>query len=407
MPWNDNNTTGPWGEPPKDDSGKASGNGSNGPRRPAGGGPRRPVGGPGGPDLEQMINRLRGRANEWFGGPGGVKPAAIAAVAGVAALLWALSGVYIVQPDEEGVVTTFGAFSRRATPGLRYHLPSPIEAVEKVSVTSLNRIDVGGVEDAPIPEESLMLTGDENIVDLNFSVQWRVADAAKYLFNLRDRDAAVKAVAESAMREVVGKSQLDPILSTGRGRIQTEARELMQRVLDSYQSGVDIVDVQIRNSQPPAQVVSAYQDLAKAGQDAQSAINEAQTYRNRVVNEAKGDASRITQSAEGYSEQVAREAQGEAARFNLVYDQYRKAPGVTRQRLYTETMQRVLQNSNKVVVDGKAASTPIILPPDVFRSRAGAAPRAVPTYAAPAATPAYQSQVQPAAPAASSQGAGQ
>lgn len=407
MPWNDNNASGPWGEPPKDDSSKGSGSGPGGPRRPSGGGPRRPAGPPGGPDLDQLINRLRDRGVQWFGGPGGVKPAAVAAVAGVAALLWALSGVYIVQPDEEGVVTTFGAFSRRATPGLRYHLPSPIEQVEKVSVTSLNRIDVGGSPEAPVPEESLMLTGDENIVDLNFSVQWRVADAAKYLFNLRDRDLAVKAVAESAMREVVGKNQLDPILSTGRGRIQTETRDLMQRVLDSYQSGVDVVDVQIRNSQPPAQVIAAYQDLAKAGQDAQSAINEAQTYRNRVINEAKGDASRITQSAEGYAEQVSREAQGEAARFNLVYDQYRKAPGVTRQRLYTETMQRVLQNSNKVVVDGNAASTPIILPPDVFRPQAGANPRAATPYAAPAASPAYQSQPQPAAPATSSRGDGQ
>jgi membrane protease subunit HflK len=410
MPWNDNNTSGPWGDPPKDEPGKASGGGSNGPRRSGPGGPRRPApgpGGPGGPDLDQIVHRLRGHANDWFGGPGGVKPAAIAAVAGVAALLWALSGVYIVQPDEEGVVTTFGAFSRRATPGLRYHLPSPIEQVEKVSVTSLNRIDVGGTEETPIPEESLMLTGDENIVDLNFSVQWRVADAAKYLFNLRDRDAAVKAVAESAMREVIGKNKLNPILSTGRGQIQSEARDLMQRILDSYQSGVDVVEVQIRNSQPPAQVIAAYQDQTKADQDAQSATNEAQTYRNRVVNEAKGDASRITQSAEGYSEQVTREAQGEAARFNLVYDQYRKAPGVTRQRLYTETMQRVLQNSNKVVVDGKGASAPIILPPDVFRPRSGGGARAVPAYAAPAASPAYQSQVQPPAPGTTTPGAGQ
>lgn len=400
MPWNDNNASGPWGDPPRDESGKTPAGGGNGPRRPNPGGPNRPTPGPGGPDLEQMLNRLRNQANDWFGGPGGVKPAAIAAVAGVAALLWALSGVYIVQPDQEGVVTTFGAFSRRATPGLRYHLPSPIEQVEKVSVTSLNRIDVGGSEDAPIPEESLMLTGDENIVDLNFSVQWRVADAAKYLFNLRDRDQVIKAVAESAMREVVGRNDLVPILNTGRGRVQTESRELMQRMLDGYQAGIDIVDVQIRNSQPPAQVIAAYQDLAKAGQDKQSAINEAQTYRNRVVNEAKGDASRITQSAEGYSEQVSREAQGEAARFNLVYDQYRRAPGVTRQRLYTETMQRVLQNSNKVVVDGKAASTPIILPPDVFRSRNAAAnPRNASSYTAPPSPP--------SAPAAVNQGAGQ
>ena len=218
----------------------------------------------------------------------------------------------------------------------------------------------------------------------------------------------VKAVAESAMREVVGRSQLEPILSTGRGQVQSEVRDLMQRVLDGYRAGVDIVDVQIRDSQPPAQVIAAYQDQIRAGQDAQSAVNEAQTYLNRVVNEAKGDASRITQSAEGYREQVTREAQGEAARFNLVYDQYRRAPAVTRQRLYTETMQRVLQNSNKVVVDGNAASTPIILPPDVFRSRAGANPRAATPYAAPAATPAYQSQAPASAPApTTSRGAGQ
>ena len=230
MPWNDNNASGPWGEPPKDDSSKGSSHGPGGPRRPAGGGgPRRPTGPQGGPDLDQLLNQLRERGNQWFGGPGGVKPAAIAAVAGVAALLWALSGVYIVQPDEEGVVTTFGAFSRRATPGLRYHLPSPIEQVEKVSVTSLNRIDVGGAADAPIPEESLMLTGDENIVDLNFSVQWRVADAAKYLFNLRDRDQAVKAVAESAMREVVGTSEFERITTGDRSGVETRVKALMQQ----------------------------------------------------------------------------------------------------------------------------------------------------------------------------------
>ncbi len=382
MPWNDNNSSGPWGEPPKDDAGRGGG----GPRKPGGGGPRRPDP-KGAPDIEQLLNRGRDKLRDLFGGPGGVKPGAVAVAGAVAVLLWAASGVYIVQPDEEGVVTTFGAFSRRATPGLRYHMPAPIEAVEKVSVTSLNQLVIGGTRETPVPEESLMLTGDENIVDLNFSVQWRVSDAAKYLFNVRDRDEVVKAVAESAMREVVGRTQLEPILSTGRGRVQNEVRDLMQRILDSYQSGVDVVEVQVRDSQPPAQVVAAYQDQIRAGQDAQSAVNEAQTYRNRVVNEAKGDASRITQSAEGYREQVVREAQGEAARFNSVYEQYRRSPGVTRQRLYTETMQRVMQNTNKVIVDGNAASTPIILPPDVFRPRTGATARPAPAYAAPAATP--------------------
>jgi len=397
MPWNDNNSSGPWGEPQKDSG--SGGSGARKPQRPKGpkgGG----SGGSGGFDIDQYLDRGLNWLRQMFGGPGGVKPGAIAVAAAVGVLLWSLSGVYIVQPDEEGVVTTFGAFSRRATPGLRYHLPSPIETVEKVSVTNLNQLVIGGDTSNPVPEESLMLTGDENIVDLNFSVQWRVSDAAKYLFNIRDNTQVVKSVAESAMREVVGKNQLDPILSTGRGQVQTAARERMQRILDNYQSGIDIVDVQIRNSQPPAQVISAYQDLAKAGQDAQSAINEAQTYRNRVINEAKGDASRITQSAEGYSEQVTREAQGEAARFNSVYGEYRKAPGVTRQRLYLETMQRVLTNSNKVVVDSRAASTPIILPPEVFRGRSGAE-RAPSAYAAPAATP------QAARPSVAAQGGAQ
>ena len=392
MPWNDNNSSGPWGEPPKDGG---SGGGPRGPKRPSG--PR--GSGPGGIDIDHHLDRARDWLRDVFGGPGGVKPGAIAVAAAVAVLLWALSGVYVIQPDEEGVVTTFGAFSRRATPGLRYHLPSPIENVEKVSVTSLNQLVVGGSPEAPVPEESLMLTGDENIVDLNFSVQWRVSDAAKYLFNIRDRDDVVKAVAESAMREVIGKNQLQPILSTGRGQIQTEARELMQRILDNYQSGIDVVDVQVRNSQPPAQVIAAYQDQTKADQDKQSAINEAQTYSNRVVNEAKGDASRITQSAEGYAEQVTREAQGDAARFNSIYGEYRKAPGVTRQRLYLETMQRVLAANNKVVVDSHAASTPIILPPDVFRARAANPPQVA--YAAPAAATSNTAQGAPA------QGAGQ
>jgi len=366
MPWNDNANPGPWGSPPKGEPGKDNANGS-GPKRPSPGGrgpggPRRPPGGggPGGPnvDFDALARDAQDRVRAFFGGPGGVRPGAVAAVAGAAVVLWALSGLYVVQPDEEGVVSTFGAYSRSATPGLRYHLPAPFESVEKVSVTNLNRLDVGGATDASTPEESLMLTGDENIVDLQFSVQWRVKNAADYVFNIADRDEVVKSVAESAMREVVGKTPLSPILSNGRGPVQTQARALMQSILDNYRSGIDIVDVQIRNSQPPAQVIAAYRDLAKAGQDAQSSINEAQA-----------DAARLRQGAIGYKEQVVREAEGEGARFNSVYEQYKLAPGVTRDRLYIETMQRVLAKSNKVVVDGKNTSAPIILPPDAFRPR--------------------------------------
>jgi membrane protease subunit HflK len=332
---------------------------------------------------------LRERLRNFFGGPGGgVRPGAIAAVAGGAFALWALSGLYVVQPNEEAVVTTFGAYSRNETPGLRYHLPTPIERVEKVAVTSLNRIDVGGTPEADVPQESLMLTGDRNIIDLDFSVTWRVSNASQFVFTLRDPEASVKAVAESAMREVVGRTPLDSILTTGRGQVQQQARDLMQRTLDSWGAGVRVDEVQIRSADPPQEVRAAFRDVASATQDASSAINEANTYRNRVINEAKGDAARIVQSAQGYREQAVREAAGDAARFNSIYQEYRRAPGVTRDRLYIETMQRVLARSNKVVIDGKGASAPIILPPDVFRPRAGA------QAAAAGITPAPETQAQ-------------
>ncbi len=387
MPWNDNANPGPWGSPPPND-----GNGDKKPRRPQGGGPRGPRR-PEGPDLNAAFEKLQRQLRDFFsGGPGGegVRPAAVAAVAGVGFGLWALSGVYIVQPNEQAVVTTFGAYSRSEGPGIRYHLPTPIERVEKVPVTSLNRIDIGGVGEADVPEESLMLTGDENIVDLDFSVTWRVADASKYLFTLRDPDVSVKAAAESAMREVVGKSELQPILTTGRGQVQAQTAELMQKTLDSWGAGISVVEVQIRSANPPQEVAAAFRDVNSAGQDQESARNEANTYRNRVVNEAKGDAAKLIQSAEAYREQSVREATGDVARFNQIYDEYRRAPGVTKDRLYIETMQRVLANSNKVVIDGKGASAPIILPPDVFRPR---------TSPRPAEAPAAAASAQPSAPA--------
>jgi membrane protease subunit HflK len=336
--------------------------------------------------LDRIAQRLRGL----MGGPGrGARPGAIAALAGAAFVLWTLSGVYVVQPNEEAVVTTFGAYSRSEMPGLRYHLPSPIERAEKIPVTALNRIDVGGTAEADVPQESLMLTGDENIIDLDFSVTWRVADAARYAFSIRAPEESVKAVAESAMREVVGKTPLQQILTTGRGQVQLQAAELMQRTLDGWGSGVQVVEVQIRSANPPQEVVAAFREVANAGQDAESAVNEANTYRNRVINEAKGDAARITQSAQGYREQSVREAVGEAARFNQIYGEYRRAPGVTRDRLYIETMQRVLARSNKVVIGGKGVTAPVILPPDVFRPRTGPnAAQPAPDAAAAAAAPA-------------------
>ena len=337
------------------------------------------------------------RLRHFFGGPGGdgVKPGAVAAVVGVAFGLWALSGLYLVQPNEQAVVTTFGAYSRSAGPGLNYHLPAPIERVEKVPVTSLNRIDVGGTREQPQSQESLMLTGDENIVDLKFSVTWRVADAARFIFTISNPEGSVRAVAESAMREVVGRSPLDYILTRGRGEVQAEAAALMQQTLDSWGAGVSVVEVQIRNADPPAEVIAAFRDVFNASQDAESAENEANAYRNRVVNEARGDAARITQAGEAYREQAVREATGEASRFDQIYAEYRSAPAVTRERLYIETMQRVLRNSNKVIVDSNGATAPIILPPDVFRPRSGpgaaASPSPVPVPSTGASAPAGSS----------------
>ncbi len=384
MPWNDNANPGPWGSPPPKDNGD-DGRDKSGQRRPPNRGPRGPRR-PEGPELNAAFERLQRRLRDFFNGPGGggVRPAAVAAVAGVGFGLWALSGVYIVQPNEQAVVTTFGAFSGTEQPGIRYHLPTPISQVVKVPVTSLNRIDIGGVGENDVPEESLMLTQGANIVDLDFSVTWRVADASKFVFTVRDPQQAVRAVAESAMREVVGRTSLEDILTRGRGQVQTQTAELMQRTLDAWGVGVIVVEVQIRNVNPPKEVLAAFRDVAAAQQDKESAANEANTYRNRVINEAKGDAARLTQSAEGYREQAVREATGDAARFDQIYGEYRRAPGVTRERLYIETMQRVLENSNKVVIDGKGASAPIILPPDVFRPKTSAqAPRVVPQAEAP------------------------
>jgi membrane protease subunit HflK len=420
MPWNDNVRPGPWGptpeggdsEPENTDKGTGQGEGATdggdkrpdpGPSSPWGGlggatggspaggskprgptlgrpsGPRRlgarpgPGGGRKAPELEQLSREWRARAERFFRNPNGrgVRPGAVAAVAGAAVGLWALSGVYIVQPNEQAVVTRFGAYVRSESPGLKVRLPWPIETAVTVPVTTIRRIDVGGRSgSADRAEESLMLTGDENIVDMDFSVTWRVSDADNYLFRTTNPDATVKAVAESAMREVVGRTPLNDVLSSGRARVQLQTEALMQRILDNYRTGVRIEQVQIRAAEPPQQVITSFREVASAGQEAQSFINEANTYRNRVVNEAVGSAAAIRQEAEGYRQSVVSEAEGEAARFNQIVAQYRANPGVTRERLYVETMERVLRDSNKIVIDqGQGGNAPIILPPELFRNR--------------------------------------
>jgi membrane protease subunit HflK len=376
MPWNDNANPGPWGGPPDGDRRDPNG------RRPGGRGPEDPGRAPG-PDVDAALDRLRRRLRQALGGPRGVRPGVIGAVVGVAFALWAASGLYVVAPNEQGLVLTFGRYTRPSPPGLRYHLPFPIETAELVPVTSLNKIDIGGAHPGEAPQQSLMLTGDQDIVDLNFTVFWRVSDPAQFAFATRDPKGAVSAVAESAMREVVGKTTLNQISTTGRLQVQQQTAELMQGILDSWGAGVRVVEVQVRSADPPEPVKAAFRDVTRADQDRQAAVNEANTYYNRVVNEAKGDAGRILQGAEAYRAQAELEAKGEAARFNQLYAEYRRAPDVTRQRLYIETMQRILQNSNKVIIDAKGATAPIILPPDVFKPKAQAAPSSPPQPAQP------------------------
>jgi membrane protease subunit HflK len=307
----------------------------------------------------------------------------------VVVLLWLASGIFQVQPDELGVILRFGKFDREVTPGINYHIPYPIESVLTPKALRINRIDVGMrlVEDArrgttarDVPEESLMLTGDENIVDVDFTVFWRIKPkgVGEFLFNIQNAEGTVKAVAESAMREVIGRSEIQPILTGARQGIETGVHELMQKVLDTYSAGVLVTQVQMQKVDPPAQVIDAFRDVQAARADLERAQNEAQTYANRVVPEARGRAAQISQSAEAYREQTVAEAKGQASRFTQVYDQYKNAPDITRQRLYLETIERILGGTDKIILDapGQGGSGVVpFLPLEQLQRRAAPQPQ--------------------------------
>jgi membrane protease subunit HflK len=262
---------------------------------------------------------------------------------------------------------------RDAKPGLNYHLPYPIESALTPKVTRVNRIDIGmrsvddlrrGSTSRDVPEESLMLTGDENIVDVDFSVFWLIKPdgAGDYLFNIQQPEGTVKAVAESAMREVIGHSEIQPILTGARGPIETAVQELMQKTLDGYGAGIQVTQVQLQKVDPPAQVIDSFRDVQAARSDAERAQNEAQTYANRVVPEARGRAAQITQAAEAYRQQTVAEATGQTSRFLQVYEQYKKAPDVTRERMYLETMERLFSGTDKIIVDPGASGQNGVVP---------------------------------------------
>ena len=356
MPWSNQGGGGgggPWG---------------SGGKGPWGSGPQSP-GGPKPPDLEEILRRGQDKLRSVLpGGNLGGKGFAVLALAAIA--LWGFSGFFRVEPDELGVVLRFGQVVREVQPGLNYHLPYPVETVLTPKALRVNKIDIGmrQVEDGrrsatrEVPEESLMLTGDENIVDVNFSVLWKVkpTGVGEYLFNIQNPEGTVKAVAESAMREVVGRSEIQPILTGARQTVENAVQELMQKTLDHYGAGILVQQVQLQKVDPPAQVIDAFRDVQAARADLERAQNEAQTYSNRVLPEARGNVARITQAAEAYKSQTVAEATGQTSRFVKIYEQYKKAPEVTRERMYLETMERVLGGSNKIIIDSNPGSQGVV-----------------------------------------------
>jgi membrane protease subunit HflK len=365
MPWSNQGGGGggPWG------SGSGGGGGGGG-KGPWGGGPQ--SSGPTPPDLEEMLRRGQDKLRRVL--PGGNLGSKGFAILGLAALvLWGFSGVFQVGPDELGVVLRFGKDVREVQPGLNYHLPYPIETVLTPKALRVNKIDIGmrvvddvrrGSATRDVPEESLMLTGDENIVDVDFSVLWKVkpTGVGAYLFNIQNPEGTVKAIAESAMREVIGRSEIQPILTGARQTVETAVQDLMQKTLDNYGAGVQVQQVQMQKVDPPTQVIDSNRDVQAARADLERAVNEAQTYQNRVVPEARGRVAQITQAAEAYKSQTVAEATGQTSRFLKIYEQYVKAPEVTRERMYLETMERVLGGADKIILDsgGRDGSSGVV-----------------------------------------------
>ena len=346
-------------------------------------GPRPGNSGP--PDLDEILRRGQDRIRQAM--PGGRMGGPFAAL--LAIMLIAAIGFFgftvRVNPEELGVVLRFGKFVHLLPPGLNFRWPYPIEVVELPKVTRVNRIELGmrgSAENretaAPvrdIPEESLMLSGDENIVNVDFVVFWRISDAPKFLFNIEDPEMTVKDVAESAMREIVGQSDVEPLLTEARAKTEAAVQALMQKTLDSYGAGVQVTQVQLQKVDPPAQVIDAFRDVQAARADQERLQHEAHASANRIIAEAKGDAERILQAAQGYRDKVVAESKGEADRFTKIYQQYKLAPDVTRKRMFLETMERVLSDTDKVIVDEKAGSGVVpYLPLSEFTKKAPQAP---------------------------------
>jgi len=351
-------------------------------------GSRGPGGNQGPPDLDELWRNFNRKLNDLFGGRrgGGAEPPpsppsgrALGGGAGVLVALviavWLASGFYVVDAASRGVVLTFGKFSELTDPGLRWRLPYPIQSHEIVNLSQVRTLEVGYRNNVKtkVLKESLMLTDDENIVDLQFAVQYVVTDAKAWLFNNRRPEDVAMQTAEAAMREVIGKSKMDAILYGGQDAVANQAQVLMQQILDSYKTGISLSRVTIQNAQPPEQVQAAFDDAVKAGQDRERQKNEGQAYANDVIPRARGAAARLSEEAQGYRARVVANAEGEASRFSQVLAQYAKAPAITRERIYIETLQSVLSSTSKILIDTKASGNLLYLPLDKLMQQAGVA----------------------------------
>ncbi|KAA2214754.1 FtsH protease activity modulator HflK [Teichococcus oryzae] len=379
-PWGNPRPGGPWGQPPS-------------------GGGRGP--GQGGPDLEEAIRQAQDALRRILPGGGRSSGKWIGLGALALVVVWAASGIYRVEPDEQGVVMRFGAFNRVTQSGLNYRIPWPVESVTTPRVTRINRIDVGfrAAGDAPLArpvpardvvEESLMLTGDENIIDIDFAVFWQIRDAGEYLFNTRNPDQTVKSAAESVMREVVGQTPIQPALTEARADIETRVRTGVQFIMDQYKSGIDVTQVQLLKVDPPNEVIDTFRDVQRANADRERLRNEAEAYRNEIIPRARGEGQRLVQEAEGYKESQVARARGEASRFTSILSAYQVAKDVTMRRIYMETMEDILRRNPKLLVDDQLQGVVPYLPLD------GRGGRVTPLDSAPPAPPAV---LDPPAPA--------
>lgn len=375
MSWNQGGGGGPWG----------------GGQSPWGRGPQQS-------NLDDVIRRSQARLRRLLPAGGGGQGPLLAIIVAAIVVVWGLTGFYRVEPDEQGIVLHFGAYSRTAVPGLNYHLPWPIESVQTLSVLRVNRIDIGyrvdaaeirGTTRADLNLESFMLTGDQNVVVCNFTVFWVIKDAKDYLFNLQSPEETVRAAAESAMREVIGRIDVTTALTIGVSKIQSDAQELLQQILDSYKSGVQVTSIQLPRTEPPPPVNDAFVDMTNAELEQQTAVKQAQAYCNNVVTGAGGDpefckaeggsgeqnvppriamtsanatgeAATVIQAAEAYRQQVKLQAEGDANRFLSVYQAYKASPEITEKRLYIETLEAVLKNTSKIILDKAATSSGVV-----------------------------------------------